>query len=159
MKIKKTQTFTTTADFSDFVSGYSYLSEDKLLLIIDRIESVCWYDFCAHLFPDGVSGQSIHVYFHIGTHFLIWQKLSRYNLKQTLHFYDWIMLSFTCTDNSKSKVKLQCIQYSSYRYNGTCCQTLQQRMEITSPHTKMCLQHTMLTNMVMHTNDLIIWWL
>lgn len=72
--------------FLTFVFGYSYLSEDKLLLIIDRIESICWYDFCAHLFPDGVSGQSIHVYFHIGTHFLVRQKLSRYNLKQTLHF-------------------------------------------------------------------------
>lgn len=73
--------------FLTFAFGYSYLSKDKLFLIVDRIESVCWHYFCTHLFPDGVCGQSIHVYFHIGTHFLIRQKLSRYNLQHTLRLY------------------------------------------------------------------------
>lgn len=53
-----------------------YLSENKGLLIVGRVQSVVHHHTCAELFPDGISRQSIHVHLNICADFLVRQKLS-----------------------------------------------------------------------------------
>ena len=48
-----------------------YLPENKWLLIIHRVDTIILNSFSTELFPVGVCGKSIHVYFYVRTNPLV----------------------------------------------------------------------------------------
>jgi len=59
-----------------------YLSEDKWLFVVDRIQPIVGNGSCPKLLAYCVGRQSIHVYFHVCSNFFVGQKLTGDNLRK-----------------------------------------------------------------------------